>query len=361
MAKKATTATRKTPKKAAAPKAKKATKRKLEVVPDEGDNSNHGSANSLAGSAVNEVFSRTLSPIIPNAAGSGRSFIGISGWTYADWRGDFYPKGVTQKRELEYCSRQLNSVEINGTFYAIQKPPSFQSWYAATPENFVFAVKANKYITHIRRAKDVETPMANFLASGILCLGEKLGPILWQFPPSLTLKDDRFEKFCALLPRDFNEARQLAKKQTFNIEGGIPEGGPNYPIRHAFEFRHPSFFMTSEFTDMLRKNNVAVVFGHSGMNNPYVEDVTSDFIYARMHGQEKPFAKGYTDTFLADYAKRVELWTAGTQPADAVCMSPHLPNKQPRDAFIYFDTEYKSAAPNDAMTFMQKLGLKKAA
>lgn len=292
---------------------------------------------------------------------NGKTYIGISGWTYPEWRGEFYPKGVTQKKELEYCSRQLNSVEINGTFYAIQKPASFKGWYSATPENFVFSVKANKYITHIRRLKDVETPMANFLASGILCLGEKLGPILWQFPPTLTLKDDRFEKFIELLPRDFKQAAKLAKKQTFEIDGGIPKGGENYPIRHAFEFRHPSFFQTSEFTDMLRKNNIAVVFGHSGQNNPYVEDVTSDFVYARMHGQDKRFAKGHTEEFLAAWAQRVELWTAGTQPQDAICMSPHLPKREPRDAFIYFDTDYKSSAPFDAMNLMKKLNVKAAA
>ncbi len=289
-----------------------------------------------------------------------KTYVGISGWTYPDWRGHFYPKGLTQKKELEYCSRQMNSVEINGTFYAIQKPASFHKWYSETPEDFVFAVKANRYLTHIRRLKDAETPLANFLASGVLSLKEKLGPILWQFPPTLTLKDDRFEKFLELLPHDFNEASKLAKKQTFGIDGGIPKCD-NFPLRHAFEFRHPSFFQTSEFTDLLRKYNVAIVFAHSGENSPYVEDITSDFIYARMHGQEKKFNKGYPDDVLDWWAQRVETWTSGLQPKDAILMSPRLPKKQKRDGFVYFDTEAKTAAPNDALNFMKKMKIRAAA
>src|SRR5437868_528100 len=180
-------------------------------------------------------------------------FIGMSGWTYPDWRGRFYPKGVTQKQELHYASRQLNSIEINGTFYSLQKPESFRRWHDETPENFVFSVKAPQYITHIRRLKDCAEPLANFLASGLLCLGEKMGPILWQFPPSVMLKDDRFEKFLKLLPFDSKSALKLAKKHGAKVEGrSYLHVSGDYPMRHAFEFRNDSF-MNEGFIELLRE------------------------------------------------------------------------------------------------------------
>ncbi|MBX9767260.1 MAG: DUF72 domain-containing protein, partial [Bdellovibrionales bacterium] len=225
--------------------------------------------------------------------------IGMSGWTFEGWRGDFYPKGVSQKKELEFASRKVNSIEVNGTFYSLQKPPTFQRWYRETPEDFCFAIKAPQFITHIKRLKDVEDPVANFFASGLSCLKEKLGPILWQFPPNVTLKDDRFEKFLELLPYDPRAASKIAKKHTDKMKGRAEtEFLPNQTIRHAFEFRHPSF-QNPEFIELLRKYGVAVVFAHSGLKSPYMEDVTADFIYARMHGQEEQYKKGYPQQVLS--------------------------------------------------------------
>src|SRR5947209_18143595 len=137
--------------------------------------------------------------------------IGISGWTYAPWRGVFYPKDLVHRRELEYASRQLNSIEINGSFYSLQKPQSYRAWYAQTPDDFVFAIKGGRYITHMRRLRDIEEPLANFFASGILCLPQKLGPILWQFPPNFSFDAERFQTFFKLLPRDTQAAAELAK------------------------------------------------------------------------------------------------------------------------------------------------------
>src|SRR5687768_15217018 len=128
--------------------------------------------------------------------------VGISGWTYAPWRGSFYPKDLAQKRELEFASRQVNSIEINGSFYSLQTPSSYQKWYEETPEGFLFAVKCGRYITHMRRLKDIEKPLANFLASGVLALEEKLGPMLWQFPPSMKFDEGKFEAFFEMLPHD---------------------------------------------------------------------------------------------------------------------------------------------------------------
>lgn len=281
--------------------------------------------------------------------------IGMSGWTFAGWRGDFYPKGLVQKKELEFASRQVNSIEVNGTFYSLQKPASFERWYAETPEDFCFSLKAPQYITHVRRLKEVDEAVANFFASGLFCLKEKLGPILWQFPPNVMLKDDRFEKFLKLLPYDSKSASRLAKKHSSKMDGrNHTQVSGDDPIRHAFEFRHPSF-MTPDFIELLRHHGVAVVFAHSGMKSPYTEDLTADFVYARMHGQEKEFNKGYTKAAITWWAERVKCWSRGKQPADAVCVSKEKPKTIARDAYIYFDTEAKEYAPYDALNLAKAL------
>lgn len=282
-------------------------------------------------------------------------YVGMSGWTYPSWRGGFYPKGLVQKKELHYASRLLNSIEINGTFYSLQKPESFQRWHDDTPENFVFSVKAPQYITHIKRLKGVEEAIANFFASGLLCLREKMGPILWQFPPNVMLKDDRFEKFLKAIPYDSKAASRLAKKHSSKVDGrSFTEVKGDYPVRHALEFRHPSF-MDEGFVEMLREHNVAVVFAHSGEKSPYMEDVTADFIYARMHGQETKYKKGYTKDTIDWLAKRLGLWTKGSQPKDAQVVLDTSPKKMKRDAFIYFDTEAKDYAPQDALNLCERL------
>ena len=283
--------------------------------------------------------------------------IGMSGWTFDGWKNNFYPKGLSKTKELQYASRKVNSIEVNGTFYALQRPPTFQRWYDETPAEFCFSIKAPQYITHIRRLKDVKDPLANFFASGIFCLKEKLGPILWQFPPNVVLKDDRFEKFLELLPYDSKDASQLAKKHTDKMEGRAQvEADGALLIRHAFEFRHPSF-MNPDFIDLLRGYGVAVVFAHSGLKSPYMEDLTADFVYARMHGQEDKFKKGYPRSEIDAWANRVENWTQGKQPGDAQCVSPTAPEAVARDAFIYFDTEEKKYAPTDALNLAKRLGI----
>lgn len=281
-------------------------------------------------------------------------YVGCSGWTFPGWKGTFYPKGLSAKKELSYATRQLTSIEINGTFYSMQKPATFQRWHDEAPDDFVYAVKGPEYITHRQRLKDVGTPLSNFLASGLLLLGKKLGPILWQFPPNMILKDDRFETFIKMLPHDSLAAGKLAKNHSdWMEERNFTAVKTKFPIRHAFEFRHPSF-MNPDFIKLMREYNVAVVFAHSGAEkSPYFEDVTSDFIYGRMHGQEEKYKKGYCgerDT-LKWFAKRVETWIAGKQPKDAMCVVDKAPPVKKRDAFIYFDTEEKVYAPQDAIDF----------
>src|SRR5688500_1932022 len=159
---------------------------------------------------------------------------GISGWRYGPWRGTFSPKGLAQRRELEYASRRLNSIEINGSFYSLQRPEFYQQWYDATPDDFVFAVKGGRFITHMKKLKDVETPLANFFASGVLKLKEKLGPILWQFPPGFAFNEERFGDFFELLPKTTTEAARLARKHDERLKGrSWTKADADRPIRYA--------------------------------------------------------------------------------------------------------------------------------
>src|SRR5438094_9687939 len=193
-------------------------------------------------------------------SGTGIVRVGISGWTYAGWRGSFYPAGLLHADELSYASRQVDTIEINGTFYALQRPDSFARWYEETPENFVFAVKGPRYVTHIRRLREVETPLANFFASGVLRLEEKLGPLLWQFPPSFRFSAERLDHFFSLLPKDTEAAAALAEgRSEWLAERAWAKTGHRRALRHAIEIRHPSF-LDPDFPRLLRRHNVALVF-----------------------------------------------------------------------------------------------------
>lgn len=272
--------------------------------------------------------------------------IGISGWTYAPWRGVFYPKGLPQKRELEYTTSQFNSLEINGTFYGMQKPDSFGDWADRAPDGFVFAVKAPRFITHIRRLRDVETPLANFIASGLLRLGAKLGPILWQFPPNFQFDAERIEAFLELLPHDTEAAVRYGRKHDGRLKARAwLEVDAERPMRHAFEIRNESF-RTREFIDLLRKYDVALVCADT-LEWPRLMDLTSDFVYCRLHGSEELYASGYDDNALDAWAARVATWAKGSEPADADRVGGKG-RKHKRDVFVYFDNDIKVRAPFDA-------------
>ncbi len=285
--------------------------------------------------------------------------IGISGWTYGPWRGTFYPKGLPHNRELAYASRALNSIEINGTFYSLQRPSSFGKWYEQTPEDFVFAVKAGRYITHMRRLVGVESALANFFASGLLLLREKLGPILWQLPPSLQFDAERMENFFAQLPRDTKAATKLAERHDAWMKGRVHVAADaNPPIRHAIEVRHESF-KTPEFVAMLRKQKIALVIAETAGKWPYMEDVTADFVYARLHGDEVLYTSGYTDAALDKWAKRFKLWRSGEEPKKGERASGKAaPKRAARDVFVYFDNDVKVRSPLDAAGLARRLGVK---
>ena len=276
--------------------------------------------------------------------------IGTSGWNYPHWRGTFYPKGLPHRRELEYLSTRMNSVEINGSFYSLQRPSSYRKWADETPPGFVFAVKGGRFITHMRKLRDIRVPLANFFASGLLLLGEKLGPILWQFPPQWSYNRERVLDFLEMLPQTSTKASILAAGHQLPSAGyAWIEPIAETRIRHAFEVRHPSFF-TEDFVDLLREYNVALVFADTAGTWPYSEDITGDFVYVRLHGADQLYASVYTDEQLGWWADRVCTWRSGFEPLDASRIAAEqFQSGIDRDVFIYFDNDIGSHAPFDAI------------
>ncbi|CAI8829695.1 DUF72 domain-containing protein [Pseudomonas sp. IT-P74] len=287
--------------------------------------------------------------------------IGISGWRYTPWRGDFYPRGLTQRRELQFASRAVNSIEINGSFYALQRPERYAQWYGETPLDFVFSVKAPRFITHIKRLRDIHKPLANFFASGVLELKEKLGPILWQFPPSFKFDVELFENFLDQLPRNTEQAAALARQHDSHVTGHASlKAYKKKPLRHAVEIRHDSF-VDPLFVRMLKRYNTALVIADTAGKWPYREDITSDFVYLRLHGAEALYASGYTPQALKHWGERIEAWHHGQQPDDPQLIAPRQRPKacKSREVFCYFDNDIKVRAPFDARHLLQRLHLDK--
>jgi uncharacterized protein YecE (DUF72 family) len=283
--------------------------------------------------------------------------IGISGWRYEPWRGVFYPDRLSQRLELDYASRALPSIEINGSFYSLQRPESYAAWHAAAPEGFVFSVKAPRYITHILRLRDVKKPMANFLASGLFNLREKLGPILWQFPPSMPFDEDLFEAFLSLLPHDTAQALVLARQREARMNGRSRLAiDASRPLRHAVEIRNKSFAHPA-FIAQLRRHHVALVVADTAGKWPYLEDVTADFMYLRLHGDEELYASGYGEAALDRWATRISAWASGAEPRDAHRVASSAAVAGRRDVYCYFDNDIKVRAPGDARRLSEKLGL----
>jgi uncharacterized protein YecE (DUF72 family) len=266
--------------------------------------------------------------------------VGISGWRYAPWRGVWYPEGLPQRRELEFCGRHFPTVEINGSFYSLQRPEYYEQWYRETPPGFMFAVKGSRYITHLLRLRKIEKSLANFYASGVLALRDKLGPLLWQFPPMFVYDRERLAHFFSLLPRNTEEALALARKRDARMTGRSRLAiDANRPLRHAIEIRHPSF-MNQDFVSLLRRYGIGLVVADTAGKWPKLFHVTSDFVYVRLHGDVRIYTSGYTDRALASWARRIRAW-----------------GKDGRDVYVYFDNDVKVKAPFDALNLMRKLGL----
>jgi uncharacterized protein YecE (DUF72 family) len=257
--------------------------------------------------------------------------VGIGGWVFAPWRGEFYPKGLPQARELEHASRQLTSIEINGTFYRTQKPESFRKWATETPDDFVFSVKGPQFATNRRVLAEAGDSIERFFNSGVLELKSKLGPILWQMAPTKQFVPEDFASFLALLPK--------------TLDGRA--------IRHVVEVRQQSF-LVPEFIELLRKHAVAVVLVESG-KHPLIPDVTSDFIYARLQGTSEKEKTGYSAKALDAWAKRARQWEAGGAPDDLKTVGGKAPAKAKRDVFIYMISGAKVRAPAAAMALIERL------
>jgi uncharacterized protein YecE (DUF72 family) len=264
--------------------------------------------------------------------------VGISGWTYPPWRGVFYPKGLPHRAELSYAASVLPTIEINGSFYSLQRPTSYRSWHDQTPDDFVFSVKGGRFITHMKRLTEPEVTLANFFASGLLALRAKLGPILWQLPPNFRFDPQRLAAFFAHLPRSTGEAAWLARHHDERLtDRALTDTDADRPMRHALEVRHDSF-KTAAFTDLLREHHVAVVVADTAGKWPLIREVTAEFAYVRLHGDKELYTSGYSDQALDSWAGYIRAWAA----------SGH-------DVYTYFDNDVKVRAPFDAQALARRL------
>ena len=268
--------------------------------------------------------------------------VGVSGWRYPPWRSVFYPPGLPQRRELEYASRAFRTIEINASFYSLQRPSSYVAWRDATPRDFVFAVKGGRFITHNKKLVDCSGPLANFFASGVLALEDKLGPVLWQLPPQLSFHADRVEEFLAALPRTTAQAAELAAGHDRRLEHGVYlDVRSDRRLRYALEVRHESF-RDPAFTRILRAYGVALCVADTAGTWPLLDEVTADFVYVRLHGGRRLYVSGYGSADLDRWAQRIEAWRSG--------------GNSPRDAYVYFDNDVKVRAPFDALNLAARFG-----
>jgi uncharacterized protein YecE (DUF72 family) len=271
----------------------------------------------------------------------GRAYVGISGYDYKPWRGRFYPQALPARRWLEYASQRFDSIELNGTFYSLKSPAVFERWVAEVPDDFIFAVKGGRFITHNLKLRNAEASLGNFFASGVLALGEKTGPFLWQLPATYRFEAERLDTFMRMLPRSACEAEAVARGHDHRLRrGALVDAAANVPYRHAFEVRHPSYF-NEEFYDLLRAHRCAFVIADTAGKFPYAEVVTADSVYVRLHGSEVLYASGYTDAELDTWAAKISKWRRG---------------RPKRDVYVYFDNDAKVHAPFDAMRLKEKLG-----
>jgi uncharacterized protein YecE (DUF72 family) len=273
---------------------------------------------------------------------NGSTFVGISGYDYKPWRGRFYPDELPAGRWLEFASRRFNSIELNGTFYSLKSPAVFQRWADEVPETgFVFAIKGGRFITHNLKLRRSETALGNFFASGVLALGARTGPFLWQLPATYSFDAERLDSFIRQLPRDAREGESVARQHDQRLRrGALTEAAANVPYRHAFEVRHPSYFH-EEFYSILRAHRCAFVIADTAGKFPIAYEVTTDFVYVRLHGSEELYVSGYTDAELDAWAKRIREWRS--------------PRQGSRDVFVYFDNDAKVHAPFDAQRLAEQL------
>ena len=267
----------------------------------------------------------------PTAPAAARIRVGIGGWTFAPWRNNFYPGKLVQRRELEYASRHVTAIEVNGTYYGAQKPATYAKWRAETPDGFVFSLKAPRYTTDRAVLAGATRTIADFVDGGIAELGDRLGPINWQFPPHKAFEPDDFAAFLDLLPRELN----------------------GRALRHVLEVRHPGF-MCPQYIELARRHRIATVFTDSP-KHPSFADVTGDFVYARLMCSEASVATGYRPAVLDVWAEHAHAWARGEEPADLPRVEAAGAKREPRDVFVYFINGAKERAPHAAMALIDRL------
>jgi uncharacterized protein YecE (DUF72 family) len=262
----------------------------------------------------------------------GRIRIGVGGWTYEPWRGTFYPVGLAQKRELEFASRKLTAIEINGTYYGSQKPASFMKWHDETPEDFMFSVKGSRFTTNRRVLAEAGESIERFFNSGVMHLRDKLGPILWQFMPTKKFDPADFEGFLKRLPK--------------SVEGRA--------VRHAVEVRHDSF-RTPEFVALAREHDVAIVIAGDS-DYPQIADLTAPFVYARIMGTAESEAAGYAKDALDQWVRRARQWASGDLAEELAAVGPKPKGTTARDVFLYIISGFKARNPAAAMAMIERVG-----
>jgi uncharacterized protein YecE (DUF72 family) len=284
--------------------------------------------------------------------------VGISGFRYAPWRNVFYPSKLPQRAELAFAAQYFPSIELNGSFYSLQRPEYYAQWYEETPRGFVLALKGGRFITHMKKLRGVDAALANYFASGVLALREKLGPILWQFPENMPADPGRFTAFFDKLPRDTAAAARLARAHEARLKGrSLTATDRTRRLRHAVELRNPAS-ATPDFIALLKRYRVAWVVADTAGRWPYAEDITSDFVYARLHGDKTLYQSGYSEAALERWAKRVQSWSQGSEPTDARRIAAQPARRRAaRDVFVYFDNDVKVHAPFDALALQRALGL----
>jgi uncharacterized protein YecE (DUF72 family) len=280
---------------------------------------------SLITTPVSTMASRSKRSTTP------RIFVGIGGWTFAPWRGVFYPEGLPHAKELAYAATHLTSIEVNGTFYRSPGPAAFRKWAAEVPDGFVFSIKAPRFTTHRRELKDAGESISRFMGSGVLELGDRLGPLLWQFPPTKKFDETDFAHFLELLPGEIDGQR----------------------LRHVVEVRHGSF-CDPAFIRLLRRFDFAVVFSEHA-TYPAIPDATGDFLYLRLQKGDDSIRTGYLERDIGAWAARIKKWAGGETPADLTCIDPEKAEARPRDAFVYFIHEGKVRAPAAAIKLLELL------
>ena len=275
---------------------------------------------------------------------AGRAWVGISGYDYKPWRGRFYPDGLPARRWLEFASRRFNSIELNGTFYSLKSPAVFERWVGEVPRrDFVFAVKGGRFITHNLKLRNVEAALGNFFASGVLALGKRTGPFLWQLPATYRFEADRLDSFMRQLPGSSRDAESVARQHDARLRrGALIDAAAPVTYRHAFEVRHPSYFH-EEFYSLLHAHRCGFVIADTAGKFPYAEQVTADFVYVRLHGSQQLYASGYTDEELDVWAQRCAGWRSEAGGG--------------HDVYVYFDNDAKVHAPYDALRLAGRLGV----